>query len=1191
MGISLEVALTLVQDILGQTKFTEVQEAVFRGVWAKQSYQEIINQAAQNGFYYSLGHLKNTGSDLWQALSDALGDRVTKNNLPTLLERYQQQHQSHLDDRQDWGEAVLPVQFYGRSRELAMLKSWIVKDQCRVVALLGMGGMGKTSLAIKLVQEILDTGNYERLFWRSLLNAPSIDCILQELIHFLADQQDIEIAATVEGKITQALSYLKQVRCLVVLDNLESVLQDSSSAGAYPPDHEAYGLLIQRFGEVAHSSCLLLTSREKPREVAWAEGPDSRVRSFLLKGLTFSAGQTIFQRKGCFGLDENSLQQLFNHYAGNPLALNIVASGVQELFDGDLKELFPYMQQGWLQFDDINDILARQFDRLSMAEQEVMYWLAINREPVSHVELMEDIVSVTVKQQLLDALKSLARRCLIERNEKRWLLQPVVMEYVTNRLIQQVCHEVVQQDYALLNSHALLKAQGKDYVRQAQSSLILQPLLAALTTQLGSQKNIEFQLRQILEQLRIKAPLQPGYTAGNILNLLRELSLDLSRIDCSYLTVWQANLAGVKLSRANFAHADLAKSVFTDTFGAVISLAVSPQGNLFASGGEFGEVHLWQTKDGKALQVLQGHTGWVFSVAFSPDGQTLASSSHDQTVKLWDVSTGECLQTLYEHTDWIWAVAFSPNGQWLATAGEDCKICLWHVRSGQILHRLQGCQAMRSVAFSPDGQLLVSGNNDCTIDLWEVQAGKHLRTFTGHRTWVWTVAFHPDGKHFASGSLDAAIHLWNLEDETYTIFTGHKDLVRSLAFSPDGNTLASSSNDQMIKLWDIQTGRCLKTLKGHTDWVWAVVFAASTQGDSAPILISGDGNKLLKLWDANTGQCLKTHQGYTAEVYSIALTSSMVCSGSSDGIVRLWDTDSGRELRALRKSQYRILAIALSPTDPILASAGKSTTLWNVETGEVLRTLDGHTSFVSAVCFNSTGNVLATGSLDTTIKLWDVHSGRLLKTLRGHNHLVWSVCFSPDDSLLATAGSDRTIRIWDTRTGKCINVLSGCPSQIREVAFSLDGKLIASVGDDQCVWLWNVEKGECWKTLQGHDCVVRSVTFSLDSKKVITGSEDQTVKVWDIQTGNCLRTIRGHTGRVYTVKLQPNTSVVASGGQDQTIKFWDIETGECLQTLRVPSLCEGMNIAYASGLTEAQKQSLLGLGATESQTSQVTILL
>ena len=70
----------------------------------------------------------------------------------------------------------------------------------------------------------------------------------------------------------------------------------------------------------------------------------------------------------------------------------------------------------------------------------------------------------------MEALEFLGRRCLIdkatptliEKSAGRFTLQPVVMEYMTGRLIQQVYEEIKTQGIALFKSHALIKAQGKD---------------------------------------------------------------------------------------------------------------------------------------------------------------------------------------------------------------------------------------------------------------------------------------------------------------------------------------------------------------------------------------------------------------------------------------------------------------------------------------------------------------------------------------------------------------------------------------------------------------------------------------------------------------------------------------------------------------------------------------------------------
>ena len=100
------------------------------------------------------------------------------------------------------------------------------------------------------------------------------------------------------------------------------------------------------------------------------------------------------------------------------------------------------------------------------------------------------------------------------------------------------------------------------------------------------------------------------------------------------------------LHHASFAHADLAKSIFAETLGGALSVALSPGGRTLASSSKDFSVKLWDIGTGQCLKTFQKHTSWVRSVAFSPDNQTLASGSQDETIKLWDAVTGECIKTL-----------------------------------------------------------------------------------------------------------------------------------------------------------------------------------------------------------------------------------------------------------------------------------------------------------------------------------------------------------------------------------------------------------------------------------------------------------------------------------------------------------------------------------------------------------------
>jgi hypothetical protein len=72
---------------------------------------------------------------------------------------------------------------------------------------------------------------------------------------------------------------------------MESILSSGSRAGQYREGYEGYGELLKRVGEIPHESCLLLTSREKPKDLAHLEGEGLFVRSLQLSGLKDEEGE------------------------------------------------------------------------------------------------------------------------------------------------------------------------------------------------------------------------------------------------------------------------------------------------------------------------------------------------------------------------------------------------------------------------------------------------------------------------------------------------------------------------------------------------------------------------------------------------------------------------------------------------------------------------------------------------------------------------------------------------------------------------------------------------------------------------------------------------------------------------------------------------------------------------------------
>jgi hypothetical protein len=409
------------------THLTDIQKTVLKGAWQGYTYEEIADEEGYSDKYLK----RDVGPRLWKILSEALGERVSKKNFRTALQRRLEEtkvsfpkHPLGTNIYQDWGEAVDVPIFYGRTQELAKLKQWIVKDRCCVVALLGMGGIGKTALSIKLAQQIQD--EFEYVIWRSLHHAPSLENLLEELISFLSAGQEKNVPKTTGAKILQLLDYLRKHRCLIVLDNVESILRSGEKAGRYQEGYEGYGQLLKYLGETYHQSCLVLTSREKPREFGLKEGEELPVRSLQLTGLDETEGQHILKAKGLSG-SEDELGKLIQMYGGNLLLLNMVSTTIQDVFDSNVSE---FLEQGIVIVNDIKDFFDRQFERLQPIEQEIMYWLATEHEPVSFRELRENYEPKVQPLELAEALESLRQRSLIEKNQGLFMQQPIVREYI-----------------------------------------------------------------------------------------------------------------------------------------------------------------------------------------------------------------------------------------------------------------------------------------------------------------------------------------------------------------------------------------------------------------------------------------------------------------------------------------------------------------------------------------------------------------------------------------------------------------------------------------------------------------------------------------------------------------------------------------------------------------------------------------
>jgi predicted DNA-binding transcriptional regulator len=538
-----ETIIKTINDlVLAKTgrQLKEVENLVLQGAWEAKTYEQIAENCQ-----YSLGYIKQAAAPrLWKLLSEVLAENISKTNFRVVIQRQlskllqaesiAEKDISKIDlvnQQLNWQEIPKINICYGRTKELALLNKWLLDERCRLVSIVGMGGIGKTTLAVSSVNQVQN--EFEVIIWRDLRNSISVNELVVDLTQLISPQSDRALPEDVNDRISILLGNLRRHRCLIVLDTTTAILQSGSLAGKYREEYQDYGKLFRRLGQESHQSCLLLLAREKPREIAILEGEDYPVRCLSLKGLD-SAAKEIFKLKKL--LDPDKWSELIQIYRGNPLALKIIANTIKDLFGG---KVATFLRQKTIVFGELNDLLDEQFECLSNLEIEILYWLAIREFSLSLSQLRSNLIFISSQGKLIEALESLLRRSLVERNlvEEEvmfFLPQPIVKQYIINRICEKICQEIQKvsksqklEQLELLRNLALTENQINP---EAKKSLIIQLIINQLCRIYRDERLVQEQLLKILSLVSGETFLVVGHTKQNLEHLLGELQFNFDNI-------------------------------------------------------------------------------------------------------------------------------------------------------------------------------------------------------------------------------------------------------------------------------------------------------------------------------------------------------------------------------------------------------------------------------------------------------------------------------------------------------------------------------------------------------------------------------------------------------------------------------------------------------------------------------------
>jgi WD40 repeat protein len=517
-----------------------------------------------------------------------------------------------------------------------------------------------------------------------------------------------------------------------------------------------------------------------------------------------------------------------------------------------------------------------------------------------------------------------------------------------------------------------------------------------------------------------------------------------------------------------------------------------------------------------------------------------ASLSGPRLVNRWslpDQPPPGLMRVLPGHQRSINAVVIAPTGEWVASAGDDGGVQLWDADATTPRAVLTGHRgAVYACAAFPDGRQLASVGADGVTRVWPADGGPALLELAGHLGPVRGVAVAPSGRWFATGGDDGTVRCWHATGRPGPVLVVTSGRVRAVAVGPDG-LLAAGCDDGAIRLFDMRRrGQPAGVLTGHRGPVRQL---ATSEGSAWLVSVGEDGTA--RRWDP-AAQALVTRHDLDAAGHArgcaVSANGLLIAATAGDGVVRLWETATGAHRRLVGPSGTAAVC-AVSPDGSWLVSAGRHGVLriWDARVTDPDVPVGGRDEGMRACVASHDGRWVVSVGEDATATQWDVMTGEPRAALMGERlSATRGGAIAPDDLWVAVPGPDGGVRLWEPATGATRAVITS-PSEVRAYAAGPDGTWLVGACGDGVVRRWDTSSGEWLESFRAWPPPFRRVGGEL-ATTMTPGGED---------------TVGGGGGRQACV-VAPDGTWVAAGGADRDVRVWD---GASLEQLAVLSGHDG----------------------------------
>ncbi|MFM7407760.1 MAG: AAA family ATPase [Cuspidothrix sp.] len=428
---------------------TDLQRSAVKGIWHSQTYSEIADEFG----YESENYIGNISRELYKILRKELGTEVTKANFCWSIERlassFNQQilgigiknHVNWCPNNTDTQKIEVNKEeqikqkttyinlkqspkiahFYGRNNELATLSAWIENSNTRLISILGITGVGKTTL----VRHFIDTHTipFDAIIWKNLKLSNSLNSILTEIFTELnGNNKNINT----NNLLKQTLELFNQKRCLIIIDNLEEIFTPQQYTGQYQSEYQNYQTFLQMITEIEHQSCLILISQEKCQEMISLDNELYPIHSLDLSGLNHAATE-ILKNQGL--KNEETWLELIKLYESHPKYLQYISILIKDVFQGEVSEFIK--ENNLILTEDFKCLFDSIWMKLSDIEKKILLTIIQNDQPISRDEIKQSLSLSSM--DIINGLQSLTRRFLLtklENNEKPLNISSVFRQYL-----------------------------------------------------------------------------------------------------------------------------------------------------------------------------------------------------------------------------------------------------------------------------------------------------------------------------------------------------------------------------------------------------------------------------------------------------------------------------------------------------------------------------------------------------------------------------------------------------------------------------------------------------------------------------------------------------------------------------------------------------------------------------------------